>query len=87
MKGGVLWMLTAAGTVRVFHPIPFSFFAWEETNSEANLMQTHIQRHVYLNNVRQEFSMCHNSAHRKHVGKGSTFRKRLSLHVQIAANV
>jgi len=33
-------MLTAAGTVRVFHPIPFSFFVWEETYSGANVTQS-----------------------------------------------
>jgi len=53
LTGGVLRMLTAAGTVRVFHPIPFSFFTWKETYSAANVVHCNIQQNVYLNNVHE----------------------------------
>jgi hypothetical protein len=43
-------MLTAAGTVPVLHRIPFSFFAWEETFSAANVVECLWCEQLYLSN-------------------------------------
>ena len=80
-------MLTAAGTVRVFHPIPFSFFAWEETNSGSNVVQTSIYPNVYLSNVRKEL---YKRTHSAHVGFNMprpTFFKRFSFYLSVETNM
>ena len=78
MIGGVLRMLTAAGTVRVFHPIPFSFFLLEETYSGPNVIQSMLYIHVYLN-ARHESCIDSHLTMPRHSGFRSNVRQRFAL--------